>query len=164
MNNIAFIDGQNLYMGTKTCNPPWKVDLIKFRNYLKYKYKVDEAYYFLGYVQNKNERLYKKIEGSGYILIFKEHNLAMLGTKKGNVDSDIIFHVMKKLYLKIDFDKVVLVSGDGDYKMLIDLLVEEKKFSMLLFPNKKFASLLYKKIKSDHKSFLEDPDVKRKIS
>ena len=88
----------------------------------------------------------------------------MLGTKKGNVDSDIIFHAMKKLYLKEDFEKIVLVSGDGDYKTLVDFLIEEGKFAMLLFPNKKFASSLYKKIKSDHKTFLEDVDVRKKIS
>lgn len=164
MKNIAFIDGQNLYMGTKSSDPSWEVDLVKFRKYLQYKYKVDEAYYFLGYVQDENEDLYDKIQKAGYILKFREHNPAMLGTKKGNVDSDIIFYVMKKLYLKEDFEKVVLVSGDGDYKMLVDFLIEESKFAMLLFPNKKFASSLYKKIKSDHKTFLEDADVRKKIS
>ena len=63
-----------------------------------------------------------------------------------------------------DFEKIVLVSGDGDYKMLVDFLIEENRFAMLLFPNEKFASSLYKKIKSDHKTFLEDVDVKKKIS
>jgi len=164
MKNIAFIDGQNLYMGTKSCSPSWEVNLVKFRKYLFYKYKVDEAYYFLGYVQSENEDLYEKIQKAGYILKFKEHNPAMLGTKKGNVDSDIIFYTMKKLYLKEDFEKVVLVSGDGDYKMLVDFLIEENRFAMLLFPNKKFASSLYKKIKTDYKSFLEDVDVQKKIS
>jgi len=164
MKNIAFIDGQNLYMGTKSSDQPWEVDLVKFRKYLQYKYKVDEAYYFLGYVQDENEDLYEKIQKSGYILKFREHNPAMLGTKKGNVDSDIIFYIMKKLYLKEDFERIVLVSGDGDYKMLVDFLIEEDKFAMLLFPNKKFASSLYKKIKSDHKTFLEDTDVRKKIS
>ena len=27
-NNIAFVDGQNLYLGTNSENPTWKVDLI----------------------------------------------------------------------------------------------------------------------------------------
>jgi len=57
-----------------------------------------------------------------------------------------------------------LVSGDGDYKMLVDFLIEENRFAMLLFPNKNFASSLYKKIKSNHKSFLEDNDIKKKVS
>ena len=50
--NLAFIDGQNLYMGTaKRKKDPWQIDLARFRVYLKEKYDVDEAYYFLGYVQ-----------------------------------------------------------------------------------------------------------------
>ena len=40
-----------------------------------------------------------------FILKFKEHNPAMIGKKKGNVDSDIIFHIMKKMYKKEDFER-----------------------------------------------------------
>lgn len=70
----------------------------------------------------------------------------MLGKKKGNVDTDIVFTIMKKLYRKEIFDKIVLVSGDGDYSMLVDFLIEENRFEKILFPNKTFASSLYKKI------------------
>lgn len=164
MDNLAFIDGQNLYMSTTRNNPPWKINLYKFRIYLKYKYSVREAYYFLGYSKKENEYLYEEIQKSGFILKFKEHNVAMLGKKKGNVDSEIIFQIMKRLYRKENFDHIVLVSGDGDFKILVDFLIEENKFKTLLFPSKKYASSLYKKINSDNIVYLEDPDVKRKIS
>jgi hypothetical protein len=49
--NLAFIDGQNLHLGTKESG--WKVDFVKFRIYLKDKYKVEEAYYFMGYNYNE---------------------------------------------------------------------------------------------------------------
>src|SRR3989344_7103348 len=103
--NLASIDGQNLYMGTaKREIDPWKVDLARFRTYIEQKYHVDKAYYFLGYVQETNQELYEEIQKAGFILIFREHNPAMMGKKKGNVDSDIIFHIMKKLYKKESFD------------------------------------------------------------
>lgn len=162
-NNYAFIDGQNLFMGTTQSKNPWEVDLYKFKIYLQKRFKVRKAYYFLGFVQEQNKDLYEKIQNAGFILMFKEHNSAMLGKKKGNVDSDIIFYVMKKLYKREDFNKVVFISGDGDYKMLIDFLIEENRFKMLLFPNKEFASSLYKKMKSDNFTYLEDVDIKRKI-
>lgn len=145
-NNIAFIDGQNLYMGVNSDNPAWNIDFIKFREYLKKKYNVSIAYYFLGFVINERGGLYDKIQEAGFILKFREHNSAMLGKKKGNVDSDIIFAIMKKLYNKEKFDKVILVSGDGDYRMLVDFLIEEGRFKKILFPNREFASSLYKKI------------------
>ena len=99
--NMAFVDGQNLHMGTaKREVDPWRVNLARFRFYLQKKYSVAEAYYFLGYVQDENQDLYTQIQKAGFILMFKKHTSAMMGTKKGNVDSDIIFLVMKKLYKK----------------------------------------------------------------
>lgn len=138
-NNIAFVDGQNLHLGTTLSDNPWKVKLSKFRIYLEKKYGVKEAYYYLGCVSDLNQEIYSEIQKAGFILVFKQHNPTMLGKKKGNVDTDIVFNIMKKLYLKDDFDKIVLVSGDGDYKILVDFLIEENKFKKILFPNKKFA-------------------------
>ena len=162
--NIAFIDGQNLYMGT-TLNKkqPWKIDLKKFRTYLLDKYNVKIAYYFLGYVQEKNQDLYNEIQEAGFVLEFREHNTAMLGKKKGNVDADIIFKAMKRLYVNDDFNKIILISGDGDYKMLVDFLIKEQKFEKILFPNRHYASSLYKKIGSQYFANLDDDGTKRKI-
>ncbi|MFH1564679.1 MAG: NYN domain-containing protein [bacterium] len=162
-NNICFVDGQNLYMGTRSDNPVWKVDLAKLREYLFKKYNVQKAYYYLGCVDEKYQDLYEEIQGADFILVFRKHNTAMLGKKKGNVDSDIIFNIMKRLYKKELFDKIVLVSGDGDYKMLVDFLIEENRFEKILFPNKKFASSLYKKLSSRYYDYLGGEEVKAKI-
>ncbi|MEK7463973.1 MAG: NYN domain-containing protein [Patescibacteria group bacterium] len=162
--NIAFIDGQNLYMATsKREVNPWDVDLVRFRIYLEQKYHATKAYYFLGFVQEENNDIYEGIQRAGFVLLFREHNPAMLGTKKGNVDSDIIFNVMKKLYKKEDFEKVVLVSGDGDYKRMVDFLIEEKKFEKILFPDRDRASSLYKKIGATYFAALDDTGVRAKI-
>lgn len=163
--NFAFIDGQNLYMGTaKSEENPWRIDLMRFRVYLEQKYQVEKAYYFLGYVQETRQELYEEIQNAGFVLMFREHNPAMLGKKKGNVDSDIIFQIMKKLYKRESFQKIILVSGDGDYKMLVDFLIEENKFGKILFPNKKYASSLYKKLGSEYFDYLELPSVREKIA
>ena len=88
----------------------------------------------------------------------------MIGKKKGNVDSDIIFDIMKRIYKKESFNKIILVSGDGDYKMLVDFLIEEGRFKKILFPNKEFASSLYKKLGTEYFDFLNGKDVKKKIN
>ncbi len=165
LRNIAYIDGQNLHMGTAKSEPRWLIDLARLRVYLEQKYDVDRAYYYLGYVQEgaSIERLYETIQAAGFILVFREHNSAMLGKKKGNVDADIIFSVMKRLYLKDRFNKVVLVSGDGDYKMMVDFLIEQGKFAKILFPNRRFSSSLYKSLSRNYFVYLDDADVKRKI-
>lgn len=163
--NLAYVDGQNLFMGTTKDKPSWAVDLSRLRVYLEEKYGVGKAYYYLGYVQEgeRVESLYEEIQSAGFILVFRQHNSAMLSLKKGNVDSDIIFSVMKRLYQREEFDKIVLVTGDGDYKMLVDFLIEENRFEKVLFPNRKYASSLYKSIVGQHFAYLDDKDVKKKI-
>lgn len=161
--NLAFIDGQNLYMGTSFADEPWKVDFFRFRRYLKEKYKVKIAYYYIGYALNEHRSLYALIQEAGFVLIFRKYNSAMLSQKKGNVDSDIIFDVMKKLYKKEPFDKVILVSGDGDYCLLVDFLIEENCFEKILFPNKRYASSLYKQISDNYFIDLGRQAIRKKI-
>ena len=87
----------------------------------------------------------------------------MMGKKKGNIDTDLVFEIMKSFIDEKDMDGVVLVSGDGDYKKVVDYLIEKNKFKKILFPNKKFASSLYRKIDVKFKANLEDVDVRKKI-
>jgi len=142
---------------------PWKIDLARFRVYLEKKYNVSKAFYFLGFLDESQEALYEKIQDAGFILIFREHVSQMLGKKKGNVDSDIILHIMKKMYYQEEFGGVILVSGDGDYKQLVDFLIIEKKFQKILFPDGDRASSLYKKIGAEYFASLDNKDTKRKI-
>lgn len=160
--NYAFIDGQNLHLGTKECG--WSVDHHKFRIYLKEKYQVTEAYYFLGFISDNQQELYSQLQKAGFILLFREHSSAMLGRKKGNVDSDIVFYVMKAVADAEKFDKVILVSGDGDYIKLVDYLIKKDRFKKILFPNRKFASSLYDKYGSEYYDYLKNKDVKEKIT
>ena len=78
----------------------------------------------------------------------------MLGEKKGNVDTDLVFEVMKNLIENNTLEKIVLVSGDGDYKKLVDYLIKKGKLEKLLIPNKKFASSLYNKLGSEYFDYL----------
>ena len=159
--NYAFIDGQNLYLGTQ--EDDWAVSHPRLRQYLRSKYKVNQAFYFLGYVSEDNQDLYSSLQKAGFIVVFKEHVQKMLGKKKGNVDTDLVFEVMKALLDEKEMDKIVLVSGDGDYKKMVDYLISKDKFKKILFPNRKFASSLYNSINVQFKANLNEADVKKKI-
>lgn len=161
--NIAYVDGQNLYMGTTTSRPAWKVDLFRFRMYLAEKYNITEAYYYLGTVNEELQDMYSDIQKAGFILVFREHNPAMSSIKKGNVDTDIVFDIMKTLYKDKTLNKVFLVSADGDYYKMVKFLVEEGKLGKLLFPARKKASSLYRKLEPRYFDSLDNPDVKEKI-
>lgn len=130
--------------------------IFKFRTYLKYKYHISEAYYILGYVSEEEQDLYNNLQKAGFIVSFKEHNPALKSQKKGNIDADIVFEIMKNLIDNKDFDKIVLISGDGDYKKVVNYLIEKEKFKKVLFPNKKFASSLYKNLGSEFYDYLDN--------
>ena len=161
--NIAYIDGQNLYMGTTTSKPNWKVDLFRFRKYLADKYNIAEAYYYLGTVNEELQDMYRDIQRAGFVLIFREHNPAMSSIKKGNVDTDIVFDIMRSLYKREKYDKVFLVSADGDYYKMVKFLIEEDKLGKVLFPARAKASSLYRKLEPKYFDALDNPAVKKKI-
>jgi uncharacterized LabA/DUF88 family protein len=163
--NIAYVDGQNLHLGTTKRDPEWGIDLARFRVYLEKKYHVTRAYYYLGCVEEgaTYDNLYEEIQTAGFILVFREHNSLMKGTKKGNVDTDIVFSIMERMYKQEKFDRVVLVSGDGDYKKLVDFLIAENKFAKILFPKQRYASSLYNKIGEWYRADLSELDTRKKI-
>ncbi len=158
--NYAFIDGQNLYLGTKADG--WAVDLARFRVYLREKYQVSVAYYFLGCISDKNTELYTSIQKAGFILLFREHNPAMLATKKGNIDTDLVFEMMRNLIDDMTMENVVLVSGDGDYKKVVDYFIQKNRFLKILFPNRQYSSL-YKKLTTRYFDELGNPLIREKI-
>lgn len=162
--NQAFIDGQNLEFSTTKANEAWKIDLKRFRIYLEQKYAVERAYYFLGFQKDEQSKLYQYIQEAGYILIFRKHNEKMHSIKKGNVDTDIVFMIMKKIADREKFNKVVLVSGDGDYFKMVDYLIEKDKFEKLLAPNCTSMSSLYKLFDRKYYAALNDKGVQKKIA
>ncbi|MDO8641271.1 MAG: NYN domain-containing protein [Nitrosarchaeum sp.] len=139
--NYAFIDGQNLNLGVKSQG--WKLDWRKFRQYLRNKYNVNKAYLFIGQVAG-NETLYASLQESGYILIFKPTLEQISNGKiqiKGNVDAELVLHTMIQYK---NYDKAVIVSGDGDFHCLVEYLDKQDKLFRILAPNRHYSSLLRK--------------------
>lgn len=136
----AFIDSQNLNQGV--LKQGGKLDFRKFRQYLKLKHNVTKAFLFIGYVE-ENKPLYDYLKHSGYICVFKkviEYKDKDIATK-GNIDADLVLHTMIEFP---NYDKAIIVSGDGDFYPLIEYLVKKNKLLKVITPNKKYSSLLLK--------------------
>lgn len=137
--NYAFIDSQNLNLGVKSQG--WILDWRKFRQYLNHKYNVKKAYLFIGQLAG-NESLYTYLQECGYILIFKptlQHKVNGKIIIKGNVDAELVLHTM--IHFK-NYDKAVIVSGDGDFHCLIEYLANKNKLLKILTPTARYSSLL----------------------
>ena len=160
---VAFIDNQNLYMSTRTDPSPWHLDMGRFRIYLRQKYKVEHAYLFMGaYMQDRTD-LYQQLQKQGFILVFREHTENLKGKKKGNVDVDIVFQCMRYVLEDDPDGKVILVSGDGDYKRMVNYLIDKGRFEKILLPSKRRSSSLYKSLSNQYYAYLDTPDMRQRL-
>lgn len=138
-NNYAFIDSQNLNLAIR--DQEWILDYKRFRKYLEQKYDISQAFLFIGYVPS-NQNLYTSLQKYGYLLIFKPTLILQSGKTKGNVDAELVLHSVIEMQ---NYDKAIIVSGDGNYHCLVDYLIKQDKLLHLMIPNRyKYSSLLKK--------------------
>lgn len=151
----AFIDSQNLNVGTQKFG--WKMDWQKFRKFLAEKYGVTKAFMFIGYVP-EFEPLYEQLHDAGYMIVLKptydmtkpqpdpnapeakDHKSDQDDKKpvKGNIDADLVLWAMKELS---NYDKAILVSGDGDFFSLVEYLEGKNRLAHILTPSFQYSQL-----------------------
>ena len=148
-NNFAFIDGQNLHLGFKE-RLGWSLDFGAFRVYLKYRYGVARAYYFIGYVPG-NQALYTSLQNAGYTLVFKTV-MPGGGKPKGNVDAELVLQAMIEYP---NYDRAVIVTSDGDFACLVRYLDEKEKLERVLSPTREKCSTLLRQAARARIDFLD---------
>ena len=154
MKNYAFIDSQNLNLGVKSAG--WTLDFGKFRLYLKNKYSVTKAYLFIGQMAG-NESLYDHLQSMGYHLIFKPTTAYKVNGKimiKVNVDAELVLYAAAKVIE--EYDKALIVTGDGDFQCLVKYLRKIEKLGYVISPNSKWCSILLKREARSSHVFIEE--------
>ena len=72
--------------------------------------------------------------------MFKPTLVLADGKVKGNVDAEMVLHAMIEYG---NYDKAVLVTGDGDFACLVDYLMKKDKLLRLIIPDRhNYSSLL----------------------
>ena len=148
--NYAFIDSQNLNVSVQKFG--WKMNWKKFREFLDDRYGVTKAYMFIGYVP-EFEDIYEKMHQAGYAVVLKptfdmsRPRPEDTGQKqksdkpvKGNIDADMVLWAMKEMR---NYEKAVIVSGDGDFFGLVEYLNQEGKLLKILTPTGQYSSLFH---------------------
>lgn len=129
------------------------MDFAHFRVYLKEKHGVAKAFLFIGYIED-NKKLYDFLTRTGYICIFKPTLGYKDGSTKGNCDAELVLQTMIEFP---NYNKAIIVSGDGDFHCLAKYLLEKKKLGALLIPNRhKFSALLKFRIFRVYLRFMND--------
>jgi len=124
--NFAFIDGTNLHLSTKYLS--WLIDWQAFREYLRKRHNVTQALYFVGY-SGQYEWIYKYLRSYDYRLVHKPLLRLPDGSTKGNCDTELVLHAMIELD---NYDKAVIVTGDGDMGCLVKYLNDIGKFKLVI--------------------------------
>lgn len=138
-NNYGFIDAQNVNLSIR--DQGWKLDWKKFYDYLSTKYKCSEVYMFIGYVPD-NQDMYTFFQKIGYSLVFKPVMNLKDGATKWNVDAELVLQTMIDYD---EYDKAVIITGDGDFACLIKHLYKKKKLLSLIVPNENKYSIFLKR-------------------
>ncbi|HAQ05817.1 TPA: hypothetical protein DCP13_03430 [Candidatus Azambacteria bacterium] len=150
-NNYAFLDSQNLNLSIRELG--WRIDWRRFRVYLKEKYAVTKAFLFIGFVEG-NSDLYKSLQDAGFICIFKPTLKYKAGTTKGNCDAELVLQAMIEYP---NYNKAIIVTGDGDFYCLVKYLAEKQKLESVVVPNRdKFSALLKFKICRPYLRFMNN--------
>lgn len=131
---FAFIDAQNIAKGIETAG--WKINWSTFRKWLVKHYNVSEAHMYIGYMVD-NRDLYLQLNNNGFIINLKEilpapNSISSASSEvKGNVDVDLTIGVWQEFN---NYDKAIIVSGDGDFSSLIQHLRDQNKLSAIIVP------------------------------
>jgi uncharacterized LabA/DUF88 family protein len=183
MANWAFIDASNLfYGGVKSLG--WSVDYNKLFKYLKTKYKISKVYYYAGvelsgfkysiindkeidlnkllnYLKNKNKtaeiqkvKFYLKLKQFGYNLVLKPVKIFKSNGKierKANCDVDLTFHLMK---FKDKYKNVLILSGDGDFVIVLKYLQSIGKKVQVLARAERTAREIKQLVGGDFRDFV----------
>lgn len=154
----AFIDSQNLNVGTQKFG--WKMNWARFRKFLAEDYGVDKAFMFIGYIP-ENESLYEQMHDAGFMVVLKQtYDMTRVRPEdepqkaneppvkeedkkpiKGNIDADLVLWAMKELS---NYDKAIIVSGDGDFFSLVEYLESKKRLLHIMTPSGHYSQLYNK--------------------
>jgi uncharacterized LabA/DUF88 family protein len=147
---VAFIDSQNVNVSIQKLG--WKMDWRKLLSYLKKNYGVTRALMFIGYLP-EHEGMYEQLHEAGYGIVLKQtqdltrplQNEADINSGdeerrpiKGNIDAELVLWAVKEMP---NYDKAVIVSGDGDFFCLVEYLESENKLGQIVAPTRHYSSL-----------------------
>ena len=111
---------------------------------------------FIGYIEGNGD-LYKFLQKAGFVCIFKPTLEYKNGTTKGNCDAELVLQAMIEF---LNYDKAIIVTGDGDFYCLVQYLIEKGKFERFIIPNLFKYSALLKRFGRKQLSFMNDLKTK----
>jgi len=158
----VFIDGANLYGATKSLE--FDIDYKKFLEFLKDQGTLVRAYYYTAIVEDQEysplRPLVDWLDYNGYTLVTKptKEFTDSQGRRriKGNMDIEIAVDMME---IASHVDHIVLVSGDGDFRRVIESVQRQGVRVSVLSTIKSQPPMLADDLRRQADTFVELSDL-----
>ena len=140
LKTYAFVDASNIIYGARS--EGWFIDQKKLHVYLKKKFNASKTFFYYGKdsKNTKKEKFLEKLRQFGFTLRVKE--IKRYGNRtKANCDVDLTMDMLLKIK---EYDRAIMLTGDGDFAPLLSYLMTKKKKIIVISSPKRTA----KEIKS----------------
>jgi uncharacterized LabA/DUF88 family protein len=157
----VYIDGANFYGGLTSINKRFSDTRFDFKRYIDHLVgsdKLVKIYYYNALVKKKiNEKIWKKqidffnrlrkIPKCRVSLCTRKSRLNILGEEYHTIKGDDIFLALDMIEdcYNNKFDKVILISGDGDFTELLKRIKKKEKEIEICYFDKCISGILLKK-------------------
>lgn len=148
----VYIDGANFYGGLTSLNKNFSDLNFDFENYIKYlcgRDKIVKIYYYNAHVKKKiNDKIWAKqkklfdrlhkIQKCKVSLCTRKSRLNILGEEYHTIKGDDIYLALDMIEdcYNDKFDKIILMSGDGDFTELLKRVKKkDKEVEVCFFKN-----------------------------
>lgn len=166
---IALIDGSNLYASSKTLN--FDIDYMKlYHEWLDHHYDLLRAFYFTAIKDDEEfssiRPLLDYLEYNNYTVIskpVKEFTDPATGRHKikGNMDIEIAVHAME---LADKIEQVILFSGDGDFRSLVEALQRKAVKVIVVSTIKTEPPMIAAELRRQADEFIDLVDIRSTIA
>lgn len=132
----VFIDIQNIYLTTREVYGDGKINFARLREYLESEPNtiVTISAFTCVDPENKDQNSFLNALGlTGYRVISKPIHRMPDGNIKANMDLEMALEVLSQAPF---LDEIVLVTGDGDFKALVDFLCRGGKVVRVIGPDR----------------------------
>lgn len=148
---IVYIDAANIILSCK--NVDLRIDILKLIQNLKDKFRTEKIIYFTGNFKSM-EKYFDTLIENGVEMIYKEIYNENDKTK-ANCDVEISHRITYDIENGL-VDKVILLSGDGDFVHLADYINRNKKKITVIAAEPISCSRMIKKRQFIALSYLRD--------
>ncbi len=131
----VFIDVQNVYLTTQSVYGQGRINFARLRDHFSEEGAIVTLSAFTCYdPNNEGQRSFLNVLGLlGYRVISKPFRRLPDGAVRANMDLEMAVEILSQA---AHLDEVVLVTGDGDFKVLVDFLCASGKLVRVVGPER----------------------------